>query len=57
MPLQRFRRDHRAQQDADQHEAGPAPECSGTFMGRPASAATATASIEPETRPPGKPIS
>ena len=29
---------------------------SGTFMGRPASAATATASIEPETRPPGNPI-
>ena len=28
----------------------------GIFMGRPASAATATASIEPETNPPGKPI-
>ncbi len=27
---------------------------SGTFIGRPASAATATASIEPETRPAGK---
>ena len=28
----------------------------GIFMGRPASAAIATASIEPETSPPGKPI-
>jgi hypothetical protein len=30
---------------------------SGTCMGRPASAATATASIEPATSPAGKPIS
>ncbi len=29
----------------------------GIVTGRPASAATATVSIEPETNPPGKPIS
>ena len=29
---------------------------SGIFTAQPASAATATVSIEPETRPPGKPM-